>query len=96
MESVSGAVSAPVQTISRYRRGYKGEPTPLNAEFEIDPAANAGIPFAFDDVVRGRRHRHGLIAGECEECHGVGAYIILFDALTLNLAFALVIQMVTS
>jgi len=39
-------------------------------EFEIDPAANAGVPFAFDEVVRGRRHRHRLNAGECEECRG--------------------------
>ena len=74
MESVSGAVSAPVQAISRYRRGRNGEPTALNAEFEIDPTMNAGIPFAFDEVVRERRHRHGLNAGECEECRGVGAY----------------------
>jgi hypothetical protein len=40
-------------------------------EFEINPAANAGVPFAFDEVVRGRRHRHRLNAGECEECRGV-------------------------
>lgn len=73
-ESVSGAVSAPVQAISRYRRGRNGGPTTLNAEFEIDPTANAGIPFAFDEVVRGQQHRHGLNAGECEECRGVGAY----------------------
>lgn len=62
-------------TISRYKttRGCDGddEPLPLNAEFEINPAANAGVPFAFDQVVRGRRHRHRLIAGECEECRGV-------------------------
>lgn len=73
VEFVSGAVSAPVQAISRYRRGRNEEPTALNAEFEIDPTTNAGMPFAFDEVVRGRRHRHGLNAGECEECRGVGA-----------------------
>ncbi|KAH9974075.1 hypothetical protein BGW80DRAFT_1170957, partial [Lactifluus volemus] len=42
----------------------------INAEFEIDPMANPGVPFAFDEVVRGRRHCHALNAGECEECHG--------------------------
>ncbi|KAI0246569.1 hypothetical protein BJV78DRAFT_1277176 [Lactifluus subvellereus] len=46
------------------------KPPALNAEFEIDPAANAGVPFAFDEVVRERRHRHALNAGECEECRG--------------------------
>jgi len=74
VEFISGAVSAPVQAISRYRRGRNEEPTALNAEFEIDPTTNGGMPFAFDEVVRGRRHRHGLNAGECEECRGVSAY----------------------
>jgi len=70
VEFVSGTVSAPVQAISRYRRGRNEEPTALNAEFEINPTMNGGIPFAFDEVVRGRRHRHGLNGGECEECRG--------------------------
>ena len=63
-------------TISRYKsaRGRDvDEPPALNAEFEIDPAANDGVPFAFDQVVRGRHHRHRLIAGECEECRGVSS-----------------------
>jgi hypothetical protein len=70
----ASASTVTVQTISRYksaRRRDDDEPPALNAEFEIDPAANAGVPFAFDEVVRGRRHRHRLIAGECEECRGV-------------------------
>ena len=70
----ASASTVTLQTISRYksaRRRDDDEPPALNAEFEIDPAANAGLPFAFDEVVRGRRHRHGLIAGECEECRGV-------------------------
>ncbi|KAF8259412.1 hypothetical protein EI94DRAFT_1668530 [Lactarius quietus] len=53
---------------SRYKRVRASSPPALNAEFEIDPVGNAGVPFAFDEVVRGRRHRHGLDAGECEEC----------------------------
>ena len=64
-------------TISRYKithgRDDDDDTLALNAEFEIDPAANAGVPFAFDQVVRGRRHRHRLIAGECEECRGVSS-----------------------
>jgi len=72
---VSGPVSAPLQVTSRYKRGCRGELPALNAEFEIDPTTNTGVRFAFDEVVRGRRHRHGLNAGECEECHGVGAYL---------------------
>jgi hypothetical protein len=75
VEPISGSVPAPVQAGSRYRRSHSGEPPALNAEFEIDPAANAGVPFAFNEVVRGRPHRHRLHAGECEECRGVsGAY----------------------
>ncbi|KAH9974510.1 hypothetical protein BJV74DRAFT_863381 [Russula compacta] len=71
-EPVLGSASAPPIHISRYKRERGGAPEPqaLNAEFEIEPAANAGMPFAFDEVVRGRRHRHGLNAGECEECRG--------------------------
>ena len=65
--------SAPAAVpVSRYRRRPRGSSPPaINAEFEIDPVANAGVPFAFDEVVRGRRHRHALGAGECEECRDV-------------------------
>ena len=71
-ERVPGSVStAPLRANSRHKCD-DGEPRALNAEFEIDPAANDGVPFAFDEVVRGR-HRHKLNAGECEECRGVSA-----------------------
>ncbi|KAI9437323.1 hypothetical protein H4582DRAFT_1959318 [Lactarius indigo] len=60
-------------TTSRYRRARGSSPPAINAEFEIDPGANAGVPFAFDEVVRGRQHRHALGAGECEECRDVRA-----------------------
>lgn len=72
----ASASTVTLPTISRYKsaRGRDDdEPPALNAEFEIDPAANAGVPFAFDEIVRGRRHRHRLIAGECEECRGVSS-----------------------
>lgn len=75
-EPVPGSISAGSHpTISRYKQagGRDGKPPALNAEFEIDPAANGGVPFAFDEVVRAQRHRHRLDAGECEECRGVGA-----------------------
>ncbi|KAN0123049.1 hypothetical protein V8E52_003002 [Russula decolorans] len=67
------ASTVTLPAISRYKsaRGRDDdEPPTLNAEFEINPAANAGVPFAFDEIVRGRRHRHRLIASECEECRG--------------------------
>ena len=71
-EAPPAPVAAP---ISRYKRSRGGggsrSPPAINAEFEIDPVANAGVPFAFDEVVRGRRHRHALDAGECEECRDV-------------------------
>jgi hypothetical protein len=63
--------SGPLPAISRYKRALSVEPPALNAEFEIDSTANAGVPFAFDEVVRGRRHRHALNSGECEECREV-------------------------
>lgn len=71
----ASASTVTLPTISRYNKSARGrddddELLALNAEFEIDPAANAGVPFAFDEVVRGQRHRHRLIAGECEECRG--------------------------
>ncbi|KAH9053114.1 hypothetical protein EDB87DRAFT_1653860 [Lactarius vividus] len=62
------STSAPAAAASRYRRAGGGSPPAINAEFEIDPVTNAGVPFAFDEIVRGRRHRHVLGAGECEEC----------------------------
>lgn len=62
------STSAPAAPASRYRRARGGSPPAINAEFEIDPVANAGVPFAFDEIVRGRQHRHALGAGECEEC----------------------------
>ena len=67
------STSAP---ISRYKRARPA----INAEFEIDPLANGGVPFAFDDVVRGRRHRHNLDAGECEECRDVRFFFYMFRA----------------
>ncbi len=74
----SSASTASLPAISRYKSARSrgrgdDDPYSLNAEFEIDPAANAGVPFAFDEVVRGQRHRHRLKAGECEECHGVSS-----------------------
>jgi hypothetical protein len=70
-EPISGSVLAPVQASSCYRRSHSGKPPALNAEFEIDPVANAGMPFAFNEVVRGQCHHHRLNASECKECQGV-------------------------
>ncbi|KAH9028408.1 hypothetical protein EDB84DRAFT_1498441 [Lactarius hengduanensis] len=57
-----------VEAVVPPARARGGSPPAINAEFEIDPVANAGVPFAFDEIVRGRQHRHALGAGECEEC----------------------------
>jgi hypothetical protein len=71
----SEMVPPPTAPVSRYKKRTRGagggSPPAINAEFEIDPMANAGVPFAFDEVVRGRQHRHVLDAGECEECRDV-------------------------
>ncbi|KAI9461078.1 hypothetical protein F5148DRAFT_1215836 [Russula earlei] len=69
-EPVLESASSPFHTVSRYKRARGSDSPVLNAKYEIDPAMNAGVPFAFDEVVRGRRHRRGLNAGECEECSG--------------------------
>ncbi|KAI0271267.1 hypothetical protein BC834DRAFT_922125 [Gloeopeniophorella convolvens] len=66
-EPAAGPSKTPAPT-SRYKRAHGSSPVALNAEFEINPTANAGVPFAFDEVVRGRQHRHALGAGDCEEC----------------------------
>lgn len=80
-EPISGSMSAvSLPAISRYKLagGSDGGPPALNAEFEIDPTSNGGVPFAFDEVVRGRRHRHKLDASECEECCGVSVLPLSF------------------
>lgn len=72
----ASASTVTLRSTSRYKSARRRDddgPPALNAEFEIDPAANAGVPFAFDEVVRGKHHRHKLIAGECEECRGVSS-----------------------
>jgi hypothetical protein len=74
VEHTPEPASPPVQAISRYRRVHGVEPPAINAEFEINPTSNAGVPFAFDEVVRGRRQRQALNAGECEECRDVRVY----------------------
>ncbi|TFY51357.1 hypothetical protein EVG20_g11036, partial [Dentipellis fragilis] len=49
-----------------------GDDTPtrstINAHFEINPAANDGLPFQFDAVVRSKACRAQMEAGECECC----------------------------
>ncbi|KAH9952638.1 hypothetical protein BC827DRAFT_239660 [Russula dissimulans] len=69
-EPMLESASATLTAVSRYKRMRICEPPALNAEFEIDPVTNAGVPFAFDEVVRGRHDRNRLNAGECEECRG--------------------------
>lgn len=68
----------PTAPVSRYKKRTHGSPPAINAEFEIDPMANAGVPFAFDEVVRGRQHRHVLDAGDCEECRDVRSPPLLY------------------
>ncbi|KAI0319872.1 DNA repair protein endonuclease SAE2/CtIP C-terminus-domain-containing protein [Amylostereum chailletii] len=34
----------------------------------INPEANHGLDFQFDEVVRKKQHRHALGAGDCEDC----------------------------
>ena len=74
VEHIPEPASPPVQAISRYKRAHGVEPPAINAEFEINPTSNAGVPFAFDEVVRGRLQRQALNAGECEECRDVRVY----------------------
>ncbi|TFY79155.1 hypothetical protein EWM64_g4856 [Hericium alpestre] len=42
--------------------------TTINAQFEINPEANEGLAFQFDTVVRSKRDRHRMDAGDCECC----------------------------
>ncbi|KAI0043312.1 hypothetical protein FA95DRAFT_409471 [Auriscalpium vulgare] len=40
----------------------------VNAQYEINPAANRGRAFQYDEVVRGKQHRHALGATSCDDC----------------------------
>ncbi|PVF98898.1 hypothetical protein CPB86DRAFT_873045 [Serendipita vermifera] len=42
--------------------------TSINARYEINPAQNSGLNFAFDEVVRNKEARRKLKAGTCECC----------------------------
>ncbi|KAH0582201.1 hypothetical protein J132_04152 [Termitomyces sp. J132] len=42
--------------------------TTINAQFEIDPSRNEGFDFQYDQVVRGKRDRKRMEAGDCECC----------------------------
>lgn len=45
--------------------------TTINALFEIDPTANAGKDFQYEEVVRKKDQRRKLHAGDCECCRDV-------------------------
>ncbi|KAJ1309779.1 hypothetical protein OPQ81_006545 [Rhizoctonia solani] len=52
----------------RYAIASKAGDKTINSEFEINPAHNEGIPFAFDSVVRDKNERKKLTAGDCIAC----------------------------
>jgi hypothetical protein len=74
VEPVPKPTSVPLQAASQYKHACSVEPPAINADFEIDPMANAGMLFTFDEAVQEQCHRHTLNVGECEECHKVHIY----------------------
>lgn len=47
---------------------FSGASTTLNALYEINPARNGGLNFAFDEVVRKKEERKKMEAGACPDC----------------------------
>ena len=43
----------------------------INKCFEINKDANNGLDYQYDEVVRGKQHRHQLDAGDCDLCKEV-------------------------
>ncbi|KAI5123623.1 hypothetical protein M0805_003437 [Coniferiporia weirii] len=56
----------PVKRRGRYSDVTSGDA--INALFEIDSSKNDGLAFQFDEIVRGRRQRQKLDAGDCDCC----------------------------
>lgn len=54
----------------------------INAQFEINPSRNGGLSYKYDEVVRGKRDRRQMEAGDCECCRDV--CLILFLQLTVK------------
>ena len=88
--SPTPASTAAAVPLSRSRRPpHCASPPAINAEFEINPVTNAGVLFAFDEVVRGRRHRHAGRGG----MRNVATYVLLaspakkINALTNTLVY---------
>ncbi|THH09467.1 hypothetical protein EW145_g1985 [Phellinidium pouzarii] len=50
----------------RYPGGAFGDA--INTHFKIDTSRNDGLPFQFDEIVRGRDRRRRLEAGDCDCC----------------------------
>lgn len=46
-------------------------PQTLNARYEINPDANNGLGFQYDEVVRGKHKRSKMCAVDCEDCRAV-------------------------
>ncbi|KAG6895039.1 hypothetical protein C0992_003427 [Termitomyces sp. T32_za158] len=43
----------------------------INAQFEINPSRNGGLNYKYDEVVRAKRDRKQMEAGDCECCRDV-------------------------
>lgn len=57
----------------------KGKPASetINARFEINPDANEGLEYQYDEVVRGKHKRSRMCAVDCEDCRAVSILLRL-------------------
>lgn len=46
----------------------------LNARYEINPDANGGLGYQYDEVVRGKHERSKMCAVDCEDCRAVSLF----------------------
>ncbi|KAG6873164.1 hypothetical protein C0995_002013 [Termitomyces sp. Mi166 len=52
----------------RYGKNATSPKGTINAQFEINPTRNRGLDYQYDEVVRGRKDRKRMDAGDCECC----------------------------
>ncbi|KAI0363977.1 hypothetical protein BV20DRAFT_1061585 [Pilatotrama ljubarskyi] len=52
----------------RYGQQLQARKETINAQYELDPARNEGVGFQYEEVVRDKRRRKHMHAGDCECC----------------------------
>lgn len=65
-------------------------PPTFNAQYEINPDANGGLGYKYEEVVRGKHKRSKMCAVDCEDCRAVSSSPLrpaLFVSATFSVAW---------